>query len=703
MRFYTRRGGSAQVTDGVSAEPTGMQLDTELRETLWQTRHWESVLRERAASLRREVASAELAAPARALAEALEAFVLDRTPGVEMHLLASKASGGDPGALARAREGALEVGDLGLAARIAAMERKHGSGDSALAEGELWLDAGQPDRAIRPLLKASRAVPGDEALKRALAAARHEWADVRGEIDRVQAAAASGDDGAQAARDALHASRIARMLGEGQRVRELAVLACRRDPTSERACAVAERELTKEGDANALLELYRRRCDAVSSAGEVVDTLRRAVARLSLWANAPGLAVNVAVRALSYAYEEGVRAIPGHIALIQVVYHHYTRARAAEKALLIVDHGLAADVPDDDRIALAIVGLEVAWGHLGAAATAQRYAGLVEERAPRWPGLDDFARGRGGLAPGLPTRVTASSEPDGIPLRDAGALGDEVPAGPPPGGADAPTGAGAGKEGAGNTAEPALELDIGYQLEGEPGLTRDAGSEVHAQRFEHANPIELPADSPAAGENRPSADSRGPGQFTPPEAIDLPPQEPIDLPPDALVEIEEDDSSSGATESVRDKAASTRGEPRPGPGSLIPGAARKALEHIVHAPANPPSREAEKRAEPRMALPADAAVPVTASVALGGGGVRAVTRDVSPSGAFIVTEAPLPQGAAFEVTLAMPTPDGIGATKHALRAVVVREEPGVGYGVRFEEPGDDYQRAVSALLDRQRG
>ena len=705
-----------------------MQLDTDLRQTLWNARHWERVLCERAAALRARPVSGELAEPARALAAALEDVVLDRSHAVEMYLVASKAAGGDATALSRARALALEIGELGLAARIASLERKR-TGQTALAlvEGQAWLDAGDPDRAIKPLLVAVRAHPDDAAAARALAAARREWADVRGELDRVQRAAAAQGDPEAAARDFLHASRIARMLGEAARARALIEAAFSRDPRCEVGYALVERELVRAGEWGELVGVYRQRCDAVATSREVVDTLRRGATRMSVTDGAPAMAVTLAVRALGYAYDEGVADIPGHLALVDILCRHYVRARAAEKVLPVIDRGLEAGLPDDDEIALAITGLELAWGQLGSAATAQRYAAQVEACAPAHPALAEYRRG-GGLR-------RATSEPGGeVSLPEPLELADE------------PSFASAAEPSAGqhdevSLAEP-LELEV-EPLELEAESSR-AATVVEPSAFEHVHPIESPQVDDELSDGSSSAQvaepaplrSPVPPQATPP-APDL--EDMIELDPDELEELEvEELEVDGSADHADPVASPPPPEPRSPPPkrppsgvpsqrpatqmglgtpmppkspakprraatelgvgkSLIPGSAKKALEDIVRASPHPPGHGAEKRADDRVAVPADAEVAIAARVVLGGGGARAVTRDVSASGAFIVTDAPLPRDTAFALTLSLPTPDAMGLFEHALRAVVVREEPGVGYGIRFESPGSDFVAAVARL------
>lgn len=77
-------------------------------------------------------------------------------------------------------------------------------------------------------------------------------------------------------------------------------------------------------------------------------------------------------------------------------------------------------------------------------------------------------------------------------------------------------------------------------------------------------------------------------------------------------------------------------------------------------------------------------------------GLRLLVRDLSPTGAFIEDERPLPVGRVFEMTLG-----GEGPLQEVrLRAVVRRTEPYIGMAVEFVALGKEANRRLQEFLEK---
>src|SRR5690606_21200531 len=244
---------------------------------------------------------------------------------VQMHLVAWRADRSDLVSMARARELCREIGDLPSVAKIAHLEFQERK-DPALAgtEGTAWLDARQPDRAIKPLLIARRGLPDDAGVAAALATARGEWPDPRAMVDRLEAEAMAANDPAERARAALQAARVLRLLGDARpRAGRLLTLAFEARPRDESIYGLVEAWNVEADDRDGLIQLYQTRIRSAPSPLARIDDLRRGGTRLVLRQVQTGLGLRLLEQALTDAYRAGAKGgIPGHLAMLALLRDH---------------------------------------------------------------------------------------------------------------------------------------------------------------------------------------------------------------------------------------------------------------------------------------------------------------------------------------------------------------------------------------------
>jgi tetratricopeptide (TPR) repeat protein len=85
----------------------------------------------------------------------------------------------------------------------------------------------------------------------------------------------------------------------------------------------------------------------------------------------------------------------------------------------------------------------------------------------------------------------------------------------------------------------------------------------------------------------------------------------------------------------------------------------------------------------------------------GDGEFRAVTRDLSEFGVFIVTENEVAPGSEVELTIRIPREHGWEEDVFDMRARVVRTEAGAGFGAELSDAPESYQARVKTLRTRR--
>ncbi len=375
-----------------------MRLSDWLRDEVCGARDWSVRLVSLAHDLRSAPREPAVAEKALALAEACEAIVPSRSTAIEMYVTAWKADHRQLQALARARFLCREIGNLALAAKIAKLEYQHTKNpDYQLLEGLAWLDAQNPDRALRPLLAAAKANRADPVVGRALSIARREWTDVRGEIARLEARAKSQTEPRAAADLLLDAARIAGMLATDETYTRLLIEAFHSNPTDESVHDLLMHRLGQTGDYQLLPGLVEMWSDATTSVQQRVDVYRRVGLDEALMSTRPDLAARMVYEALRIAYRHSFVAIPGHLAMVGRLRTVLEQTDGLDRLLAVIRAALDGELSTDEGLWFAIIGLDVTWNRLEQAEPALPYARMIQDAWPTHSVLQDY-RSAGGFA-----------------------------------------------------------------------------------------------------------------------------------------------------------------------------------------------------------------------------------------------------------------------------------------------------------------
>ncbi len=173
----------------------------------------------------------------------------------------------------------------------------------------------------------------------------------------------------------------------------------------------------------------------------------------------------------------------------------------------------------------------------------------------------------------------------------------------------------------------------------------------------------------------------------------------MDLPPDTSEQKPETSEQKPDTSEQRpdtSKQTPETSEPKP---SLIPSGALLALQKYRHKPLVPtPDRQplpVRERAR-RMLLPAD--VRVSSEETGDDLALSAITRDLSTTGLFLVTETLVPVGTTLHISLQLPGDDEWSLCDLELTGRVVRQVDH-GLGVDFVSPPAEAVRRIEQLID----
>lgn len=371
-----------------------MRPETSLERAVYLHRDWRAELQRECQRLRNRAPEGDAgAAQAFELARTLELAEPNRVHAVEIYLLGWRATRRELAPLERAYQLCLELGQLPTAAKIARLlylETRRPA--DALREGIAWLDANQPDRAIRALVEARDA---GEIASLALATARREWRDPRAEIHALRARARS-TGGPLAAELLLAAARIARMLEldapYGQLLRE----AVEADPDNDSAFSLLEWWLGERNERDPLMSVYLLRVNRAGS--DALEVMRRAGTKWVLARSQVGLGVQLLTRCLEAGYASDA-PIPGHLATLALLRRFAELAGAETELLNLIGRGLSRTHSPPEMAALAAVGLEIAWGRLRDPRLSHPLAMVLGEVTREHPTLVAYCD-QGGMAKG---------------------------------------------------------------------------------------------------------------------------------------------------------------------------------------------------------------------------------------------------------------------------------------------------------------
>lgn len=593
-----------------------------LRPMLWGERDWDRALRR---VVHASGGGGDRDERARALGAACEHVAPDRRRAI-----AAYAAGG-PELLARARALAVAEAWWPAVARLAHAERgQTGAADLAVVEFGAWLDAGEPLLAAMVAAAARAAAPADpwlaivDGVVRGGAAAG-DAAD--------QLAAQGGDD----PRAALAVVRLARLASDGPRFHRALAHAALRAPDEPVIVALALHALDDEAALHQLVRARLHDQPPATWAATASDIGRALLERPGL----RGLGLRLIRAALTLTYEHGLAVPTGHLALWTSLVEHASEAGARRSLLTLAAAALDGELPLDDRVWLAALGADIALIDGGAPEIAQAWAAVVAEHAPDHPSVRAVeAALRAPIDDGL-VYLDRAHEPAAATSRSL-ALDPVLTA----------------LRAAVDRAEAAPSVDIPVD-----DLHESAPTPARAMAIATAAIAATTAAAAAAARARPAP---VPVRAAPPAGTPAAPT-----------------PSRAPTPAPTPAAAAPAPTPRPPlAASLIPSSARTALGQRGSLPALPPippRPDARPRA-PRLALPLDATIERDGHAAL-----PVVCRDISATGVFVLTDAPLTIGASLDFTVETPAAEAWGERRYRTRARVIRRESR-GYGLALEAP-----------------
>ncbi len=241
-----------------------LNLGPELRQTVWYLKDWSSSVPELGKSLvaNHEIGQLEKSALLLQTAQLCEFCVLDPQAAADFYSASYQANRSQFDILPRMRELCHKMGRSDHAARTAELEFRHSKvpGFHAIA-GQAWLDAGQPDRALKPLLRALEDIPCTPEIAAALEVARRDWANPEVHANSLLDEARGRTPGYHI--KALQSSRIFRMLDiEDDRYEEGLRLCLSHDPNMPSPCNLMEHFLFTSDRLDELADHFRRRAKA---------------------------------------------------------------------------------------------------------------------------------------------------------------------------------------------------------------------------------------------------------------------------------------------------------------------------------------------------------------------------------------------------------------------------------------------------------
>ena len=636
----------------------------DLSNALWQAVDWRECLRSLAARLEGKPASVHTAQQALLLARASEAIDPDRTRAIKLYVLAWNLSQAYPHALKRGRELCMELGSYATAARIARMEYQSSREAEYLSiEGTCWIDANQPERAVEPLSLAAKATPYDAEIEALLSTAQRKWHDPNSRVELLSHQAGRTNTPAESARCLLHAARTMRIAGREDRdYAGLLRLALADDPRSSLICFPLESWYIANDDRDGLLEIYRLKTQAMRGI-ELIDEYRRAGTRLLLAGKWIGLGLRLLSKAIEYAYEAKLQDIPGHIATLSLIRAHANQADLLRPFMAMLATGINQRLPEYDRLWLSIVGLEITWRQLGDTDAAYAYAAVLSQISPTHPLLAAY-HSSGGAAPKAALHEEASPIFLDQWVNDADDMIQTPVAEESP----------IDIESLRTAMQEAIE-ESGSAPE-QHGLAAAAAASMAVESTPPANSAETTREAPAAQQppDDPSLATQDGGKSTQPDTEQgaKPQPQHRDLEPEA---------SEAPLISPPSKTP-------PAIGTLIPNSALKALQTYKsqpRPPSPPPPRANAKDRAPRISIPTDVGLRATADLTVGDTPLTAVTRDVSATGMFIITETPLTIDSTIQLDLYLPGNEELSIVEFAITARVVRAA-NHGYGLEFVDP-----------------
>jgi tetratricopeptide (TPR) repeat protein len=370
-----------------------MDLKSEFRQGLLQTRNWKSIIDALSGAVAEVEDGAEKAAQLFELGVLCEQQLLRHDLAVGYYREASSTDPTRADALARARAVLWEQGNPAKVKELISLELEQGT--EADRQGELHhqlgivsLVLGDLDAGLDSLRLAASALPEDEEIAADLQSAEYDRDDWESEVsDLVEGAA--GLDTQAATRRLLRAARIVHLESPASEDLE-AILrnALEFDPHSQEANYLLERYLLAAEQPEELFKLQQQRVYALPDETEQAALYRQLGAFWESRGQDPERGAALYRRALQTGFNAGER-FDGHFVAMERVFAAYADKDIWEELFGLVDAGLALDLPAEEKVALAALAGSTAVTRLEDRERAAPYFAVLEQQAPEH---EDFKR-----------------------------------------------------------------------------------------------------------------------------------------------------------------------------------------------------------------------------------------------------------------------------------------------------------------------
>ena len=356
----------------------------------------------------------------------------------------------------------------------------------------------------------------------------------------------------------------------------------------------------------------------------------------------PGLGLRLLRRSLEHAYAAQLTSVPRHLAAWELLVAHARSSRSTIELVPLIADALRAPLPDDDALYLARLGLEIAWRDAGDMVAAQPFAAAVLDRAPSQPLATKF------VTEALPLAPPAPPEPE-LPEELTVSITFRAPSRPSP------------------RAEPVATVPVEREAvelaTDEPEPLTLATDEPEPRAPESTTPRPAAA-TPVAGKpvaGKPVAGKPFAGK--PIAGKPVMPGRPLRAPPAA------------------------RATPAAAPQKPTPALRRNASPIPTTVP--PPFTGPERA--PRKVVPVDVVVELPS-----GAFFSTVLRDLSTTGAFVMTKRDLEVGTTVVLDLQLPRSKTLAQASYRIDARIARRSD-LGCGLAFVDPPPEFVAALAEL------
>ncbi len=686
---------------------------------LWRELDWSAALERFRSEL---VAGPGTGSPMHELGRAYEYIEPNRRRALAIHELAG------PAGLGRARELALELGWWTANARLVVLMRATDQDPRlVLDETEAWWDAGHADLAAHAFAGLRTSDDPERVEELAALIAGHDAMEHAG----VTVARAMTASGSQAADAYVMAARFARAAGRTEEVERWLEAALVAMPGHRIAAGMLLEIALASREPDQIQRHLQRRFEGLDGTAWL-DAMRSSA--LALIAHGQrGFGLRLLRHALERAYELQHTSIPGHLAMWAVLAANAAADGNRRELLPLVISGLQVSQHAVDRVWLGALATEITLRDARHPVIAGAYAEIVAEHAPEHPIVREL------ISTVAASEAPAAEDPHRpvVPpeaVRAAAAIEDAFDVD-------------VDLDDVYADAADAATLDAS-DLEEVPEDNEPAAKPVEAPKpVEAAKPP--PGSTPAPVTERAPASSSKPSPATARSIVPTAPATSAVAKPDGLAPLRSVAKPAAVVTSAVAKPAPIGKLPsdvklpslakpasigklpsdaklpslaKPAsdakPASKLPSLAEPASD--AKPASAPPTAVAEGRPDPAPVLaalrapdrpevppiaplPADAtprarriAIPIDLALIVDGKRIAAHSRDISTSGLFVLTTAPLVVGAEHAIELLLPGAEPFTEDEYQARARVARAGEG-GFGVELVAPDATLLAALAAL------